>query len=84
MNDQGSTTGKRFASVSNMPAIYSDLGWEIGTFRWLIFNRDTNDFKVCLLKVGSRWVIDMDKFETWLQSNSTPPPTNSNRKWNRI
>lgn len=82
MNHQDSTTKERFASVAKMPALYSSLDWEIGTYRWLIFNRETNGFKSCLLKVQSRWVIDLEKFEAWLTSNEAP--STPKRNWNRV
>ena len=83
MNDQASPTKELFASVTKMPAIYSNLDWEIGTYRWLIFNRKTNGFETCLLKVRSRWVIDLEKFEAWLRSNETTP-TIPKKKWKRV
>ncbi len=52
-----------------MPENYPHLGWSIPTYRWLIFNRRENGFSTCLLKVGTKWVIDLEQFESWLDSH---------------
>ena len=39
------------------------------SLRWLIFNRDKNGFDEVVVKVGSRVLIDTDRFNAWLDSN---------------
>ena len=60
---------KQFSSINKMPKHYSQLDWGVGTYRWLVFNRHTNGFKKCLIKIGNRWVIDLDCFESWMDEH---------------
>jgi hypothetical protein len=66
---QSERTRKQYSSVNGMPEWYKHLDWDIGTYRWLIFNRQTNGFNQCLIKIGNRWVIDLDCFENWLEQH---------------
>jgi hypothetical protein len=67
---QVNTTNKRYSSVANMPGQYPELDWTVATYRWLIFNKNDNGFANCLLKVRTRLIIDLDKFEAWLEGQS--------------
>ncbi len=64
-----STTNRRFSSVNSMPDNYPELGWSVATYRWLIFKRQENGFHRCLMKANSRWAIDLDVFEDWMESH---------------
>ena len=63
------TRPKRFSSLNKMPSLYQELGWGIGTYRWFVFHRKTNGFNQCLIKIGSRWAVDLDRFEEWMESH---------------
>ena len=41
----------------------------IGALRHYIFNAETNGFSTCIVRVGSRILIDEDKFFEWARSN---------------
>lgn len=36
-----------------------------GGVRWLLFNREKNGFKKCVVKIGKRVLIDPEKFDEW-------------------
>jgi hypothetical protein len=60
---------KRFAAINKMPIIYEDLDWNIGSYRWFVFNRESNGFNACLIKIGNRWAVDLDCFESWMEEH---------------
>jgi hypothetical protein len=57
---------KRVSSVKNFPSIYPDAEFTEAGIRWLIFNKEKNGFHKCVIKVGKKVLIDLDRFEKWL------------------
>jgi len=39
------------------------------TIRWWIANAEKNGFGICLIRIGGRVFIDMEKFEKWLENH---------------
>jgi hypothetical protein len=37
-----------------------------GSLRWLIFNRNSNGFDYCLVRIGRRLLIDDQRFIDWV------------------
>lgn len=40
------------------------------SYRWLIFNADTNGFGRCIRRVGRRIYVDLDSLEEWIDEQS--------------
>lgn len=38
-----------------------------GGLRWLIFNAEENGFDSAIVRVGGRVLIDLDRFDEWLE-----------------
>jgi len=58
---------KRLSTVRQMPSIYPSFSQS--SIRWLIFNEKTNGFSQCLRRVGRKILIDLDKFEAWIDEH---------------
>jgi hypothetical protein len=43
--------------------------WTEASLRWLIFNAEHNGMTTCIVKVGGRVLIDVARFDHWLESN---------------
>lgn len=43
------------------------------TIRWWIYNRKTNGFRACIIRIGKRIFIDRVKFTAWLETHRPPP-----------
>jgi len=54
----------RYATVRELPNYYP--AFKVSTIRTLIFNEETNGFKRCLRRIGRKILIDLDKFEEWV------------------
>ena len=65
---------KRVVSVKNFPAVYPDANFTEASVRWLIFNKDKNGFHNCVIKVGRKILIDIDRFEKWLDDGGDNEP----------
>lgn len=63
-------TPRRIASVKNTPLKYPDSGLTESSIRWLIFNARDNGFDSCIVRLGRRVFIDLDKFEQWLDEQA--------------
>ncbi len=63
-------TNRRLCSVKNLPNKYPDSNFTESSIRWLIFNKDSNGFASCVLKLGRKVLIDLDKFEEWLDEQA--------------
>ncbi|HHF7367438.1 TPA: hypothetical protein ACPSKY_002571 [Legionella bozemanae] len=57
---------KLLVSVKKMPDIYP--GFTQSSIRWLIFNENTNGFKRCVKRIGKKILIDLEQFESWIDS----------------
>lgn len=40
------------------------------SFRWLRFNGEENGFNSCVVKVGRKVLLNIERFEPWLESKS--------------
>lgn len=61
---------RKLCSVSQLPSKYPDAGFTQSSVRWWIFNREENGFTHCILKIGSRVYIDLDRFNEWLDQKA--------------
>jgi len=58
---------RRLVAPKNLAKYYPDAGLTLSSIRWMIFNKDTNGFDSCMSRMGGRKiVIDLDKFELWV------------------
>jgi hypothetical protein len=55
----------KFASVRKTAELYKDIYTDWG-LRRLIVNKEKNGFNKCLIRVGKKIIIDLEKFEQWL------------------
>ena len=61
---------KRLSTVRNLPALYPDAGFTQNSIRWLIFNADENGFSHCVVRLGRKVLIDLARFEEWLDNQA--------------
>jgi hypothetical protein len=61
---------KRLSTVKNLSSLYPDAGFTESTIRWLIFNKNENGFSSCICRMGRKILIDLDAFESWLDSEA--------------
>lgn len=61
---------KRLSTVKNLPGLYPDAGFTDSSIRWNIFNGRENGFNRCVIRVGRKILIDLDRFEEWLDSQA--------------
>jgi hypothetical protein len=54
--------------VKNFPAQYPSAEFTEASVRWLIFNKEKNGFHKCVIKIGKKVLIDLDKFEDWIDN----------------
>jgi hypothetical protein len=59
---------KRWATGKMMPEIYPGIVTESG-LRWMIFNEFQNGFCSCIRRLGGKVLIDLDAFESWVESS---------------
>ncbi len=45
------------------------------TLRWWIFHAAANGFRSCVVRVGRRIYIDVDRFGEWLESHRDEAPS---------
>lgn len=65
---------KRFCAPRQIPELYPHL-FTMGSFRWLLFNRDKNGLNSAITRIGNRrLVIDIEAFEEWLSSHPVLEP----------
>lgn len=61
---------RRIASVKNTPPKYPDSGLTESSIRWLIFNAKENGFERCIVRIGRRVFIDLDRFEDFMDQQA--------------
>ena len=61
---------KRIATVKNLPSKYPDANITESSIRWWIFNARENGFAKCVVRVGRKILIDLDRFEEWLDEQA--------------
>jgi len=64
------TTEKRLSTVKNLPSLYPDAGFTESSIRWCLFNAKENGFSHCVVRMGRKVLIDLSKFEEWLDSQA--------------
>ncbi|AUM12471.1 hypothetical protein [Ketobacter alkanivorans] len=64
------THAKRLATVRNTSLKYPDANITESSLRWLIFNGSENGFNQCIVRIGRKILIDLDKFESWLDEQA--------------
>ena len=70
LKNQGKVVPRRIASVKYTPPKYPDSGLTESSIRWLIFNANENGFDVCIVRIGRRVFIDLDRFEQWMDEQA--------------
>ena len=65
MTDQS----KRVSSVKNVPDKYPDADFTEQSIRWWIFNAEQNGFDRCIIRLGRKILIDLDRFDDWIESH---------------
>jgi len=65
-----SITKKRLSTVKNLPSLYPDANFTESSIRWLIFNANDNGFSSCVIRLGKKILIDLDKFEDYLDNQA--------------
>lgn len=70
MTSEQITTG-RYSTVRKLPTLpeYENAELSEGGIRWWIFNAETNGFDDCILRVGSKLLIILPRFDKWLESH---------------
>ena len=58
---------RRFATVREITELYPSFSQS--SIRWLIFNEKTNGFSQCIKRVGRKILIDLNKFEQWIDKH---------------
>lgn len=58
---------KKYATVKEMPAYYPVLSY--GAFRHMI-HENRNGIKECMVRIGKRLLIDLEKFQIWMDKHS--------------
>ncbi len=43
------------------------------SLRWLVFNAHQNGFEATIVRVGRRVLIDVEKFDVWLEAHRAAP-----------
>lgn len=64
------TSKRRLSTVKNLPSIYPDANFSESSIRWLIFNAKENGFGTCVLRLGKKILIDLDRFEEYLDDQA--------------
>lgn len=59
----------RFFTVENLAKKYQPAGVTKGGIRWLLFNRETNGFARCVVRVGRKIMIDDVEYVSWLRDH---------------
>jgi hypothetical protein len=54
----------RLLTVKQLPSHYP--AFSEGAIRWLIFNEKENGFNRCVRRIGRKILIDLNKFESWI------------------
>jgi len=65
-----SVNHKRLSTVRNLPGLYPDAGFTQSSIRWLIFNAKENGFSMCIVRMGRKVLVDLDKFNEWLDNQA--------------
>jgi len=60
---------KRLATVKQIPKIYPGVFTQ-SSIRWLIFNEKENGFTQCVRRLGTKVLIDLDRFESWIDQQA--------------
>lgn len=64
------TSERKLTTVNNLPSKYPDANFTPATIRWLIYNRNDNGFDACIVRMGRKVLIDIDRFESWLDEQA--------------
>ena len=62
----------RIATVKQTAKLFDGIFSE-SSLRWLLFNADSNGFSACILRVGRKVLIDLNKFEFWIENQQNQP-----------
>lgn len=64
------SSSRRLSSVKNLPGKYPDAGFTESSIRWLIFNGNENGFNSCVVRLGRKVLIDLEKFEQYMDEQA--------------
>lgn len=62
---------RRLATFKNTALKFADANMTENSLRWLRFNGDENGFNDCVVKIGRKVLIDLDRFEQWMDQQSS-------------
>lgn len=65
-----SQISRRLVTVKNLPSQYPGANITDSSIRWQIFNGKENGFSTCVVRMGRKVLIDLDRFETWLDNQA--------------
>jgi len=63
-------SSRRLSTVKNVPSKYPDANFTESSLRWLLFNAKENGFSSCIVRIGRKVLIDLDRFEDWLDNQA--------------
>jgi len=61
---------RQFSTVKNLPSKYPDADFTESSIRWWLFNSKDNGFSKCVVRVGRKILIDVERFEEWLDNQA--------------
>jgi hypothetical protein len=61
---------RRLVAVKRVPSYYPDANLTESSVRWLLFNAKDNGFGRCVVRLGRKILIDLDKFEEWMDAQA--------------
>jgi hypothetical protein len=62
------TTNRRYATIKQIPELYP--AFSLNAIKWLIAQRYKNGFKNCVKKIGKKIIIDLEKFEIYIENRN--------------
>ena len=61
---------RRLVAPKNFPDKYPDANFTVSGLRWWIFNGKENGFDRCVVRIGGKVLIDLDRFEEWADNKA--------------
>ncbi len=63
-------SNRRLSTIKNVPSKYPDANFTESGLRWLVFNAKDNGFSSCIVRIGRKVLIDLARFENWLDEQA--------------
>lgn len=68
--DSKNYSSRHLSSIKNLPSCYPGAGFTEQSIRWWVFNSKENGLEGCIIRIGRKILIDLDKFEQWLDKKA--------------